>query len=1104
MNILASGSTTWADWSWGGVTTASVSAQLFAGISSVNTQVTVPQWAGWTLRSGSPVSLAGYTALEFDIIVTTVFGTASGNLRIFACPDDNCATEYPNLSVVDFVYSAVPVSACFIPPYPGMQESANPLPPDYMYTTTSVVIPLRDLTGSSSLAAAALARLTITNWDPAAVTFAIDRVRLTGSAALPSAGPAPSSVPPAPSPNPAAPSPSSNPWVMPSPSSNPWVPPSPSSNPWVPPSPSSSQSSIPWVAPSQSSTQSPAPVIAAAKQKGFVMTAWTANGYNSIGMTSTFKQMRRVGITHVQFVVTWFLENLADTNIQRDAQRTPTDASVLAAMAKAKAEGLQVIFKPHVDCKDGSWRAYIGQQYYSESQWQAWFSSYTSFITYYASLSNQVGAWGFNMGTELDHTQQRESNWRSVVAAVRGIYPGPVWYGANWDAAMQSSHNWWDALDYLGIDAYNPLSGSGVRSYVSSWQGMYSQFAAWQAKWNKKVLFAEVGYASFDQAASQPWACCSGKPNLQIQADLFQAFFSSAWVQPWMAGAYWWAWDASSTGGRCSTGFDVAAKASTLQALANGYGGYLPAPGSAPSSGYASPYTIYANGATSWQQWSWSSKIWLQGGSSSAYPGNSNSISFQIYANGALSFYNPTPVALSQYSALELDIQIWDSSYSTALLIWLCEDDSCNTVTPRLPLVDYTPTSSGSVCSLPTYWASSGHIQIPLSDFYGGASPSSVNAQVRRFVLGAIGDSTIYGYVDNIRFTSPTSWSVTATSSASRTASSSVTVSASVNLATSLSPTLAGSVLTAKDSACAMRRAVAMAADVDISDVSVASMVTGDSALTFDADAAVNTYDCVPATERRRLAQPVASPSSIPSVVPARSAQPAPSGPPSQPSGASGTGNSSVYVSSTALTFAIDVSSKLPSGSQAGAPSSSAAKAALVSLVSGLSSSLGQGGDWLDQLVVTVSATTGAAVAVGPGAVALQLSGSQATLDAVNSAWTGPIEPDAPAAPASSPLSSAAIGGIAAGAAVIAAVIAGVAIGAARRRSARNAANAAAVAEPVVIALTPIKRDSVNPLGSTAGRARHLATPSNAPHRGTERQDAALIAQSVRTKSSSK
>jgi len=43
------------------------------------------------------------------------------------------------------------------------------------------------------------------------------------------------------------------------------------------------------------------------------------------------------------------------------------------------------------------------------------------------------------------------------LAQVRAVYKGKLWYGANWGSYIWEVA-WFDAVDYIGCDAYYPLS----------------------------------------------------------------------------------------------------------------------------------------------------------------------------------------------------------------------------------------------------------------------------------------------------------------------------------------------------------------------------------------------------------------------------------------------------------------------------------------------------------------------------------------------------------------------------------------------------------------------------------------------------------------------
>lgn len=73
-------------------------------------------------------------------------------------------------------------------------------------------------------------------------------------------------------------------------------------------------------------------LIAAAQAKlpGYIALTWSSEGF--LTSEPIFAAMAESGVKYVQLVVTQFMKDLTDTQIIRDADRTPTDESVVFAM----------------------------------------------------------------------------------------------------------------------------------------------------------------------------------------------------------------------------------------------------------------------------------------------------------------------------------------------------------------------------------------------------------------------------------------------------------------------------------------------------------------------------------------------------------------------------------------------------------------------------------------------------------------------------------------------------------------------------------------------------------------------------------------------------
>ncbi|MCK4735752.1 MAG: PKD domain-containing protein, partial [Methanophagales archaeon] len=182
-----------------------------------------------------------------------------------------------------------------------------------------------------------------------------------------------------------------------------------------------------------------------------------------------------------------------------------------------------------------------------QSKWNEWFSSYEQFILHYADLAEKNNCEQFCVGVEYKGTVQRENNWRDIIEKVKEHYTGPITYASNWD--NYQNINWWDAsaLDFVGIDAYFPLteeSDPSVEELKGGWKKWEEEIESWQQRVNKSIIFTEIGYCSLDGTNIEPWNWTySDIVDLQEQADCYNATFQTFWNKPWLAGIYLWMWD---------------------------------------------------------------------------------------------------------------------------------------------------------------------------------------------------------------------------------------------------------------------------------------------------------------------------------------------------------------------------------------------------------------------------------------------------------------------------------------------------------------------------------------------------------------------------------
>ena len=239
-----------------------------------------------------------------------------------------------------------------------------------------------------------------------------------------------------------------------------------------------------------------------------------------------------------------------------------------------------------------------------------WFNSYTDFAVHFAQMSARHKLPFFIIGDDLasmsydtDQTSarndgqgidippgesrscsgRRDCEWRHVVYAIRhssyqsltgnnlgrktetgGNYSGKLIYTASWMAApADSSSNattpefegvsWWNAVDYIGVDAGFPLLSKqivpDVNTLEQAWQGqgtglagqgnIYHRLEKVADTYNRSVIFTSAGYLTLAGAnnttADLTGAAISQDEQLNDMEALLMAFKGT----PWFAGIFW-------------------------------------------------------------------------------------------------------------------------------------------------------------------------------------------------------------------------------------------------------------------------------------------------------------------------------------------------------------------------------------------------------------------------------------------------------------------------------------------------------------------------------------------------------------------------------------
>jgi hypothetical protein len=276
-------------------------------------------------------------------------------------------------------------------------------------------------------------------------------------------------------------------------------------------------------------------------QRGFALPTWEEGGYDGPQVEQSFREMVEVGATWVQLTPTWEQQARSSSEIAR-TPRTVSDAGLERAITLAHERGLKVFLKPHVDLPNPGQDS---RNNIRPDNREAWFSSYTSFISHYAAIAERLGVEQFAVATELSSTTDSRDAWLQVIRTVRAQYHGTVLYAAGNEYARVP---FWDAVDLIGIDAYWQLSKASttdVPVLQRSWEPLRAALAALSAKYDRKILFTEAGYTSQEGTTTYPsnWRL-SKIPNPTEQAAAYQSLLATFSDQAWWDGVYWWVWNA--------------------------------------------------------------------------------------------------------------------------------------------------------------------------------------------------------------------------------------------------------------------------------------------------------------------------------------------------------------------------------------------------------------------------------------------------------------------------------------------------------------------------------------------------------------------------------
>ena len=270
------------------------------------------------------------------------------------------------------------------------------------------------------------------------------------------------------------------------------------------------------------------------------------NGYLSERSDAALSQLQQLGIDAVAVVPYTFMsapKEIVSLEVPRRAG-SETDEDIAHVVRRARERGMTVLLKPQIWVRQ-SWPGEIEGTTPAEED--RVFREYGEWIRHYALMAQELEVPLFAIGTELAKlTHGHRHRWQTLIEDIRQLYSGKLVYAANWGKEVQQV-DFWDLLDYIGVDFYYPLSAHEHPSdeeLEKGFEAALGQVRALHERHRKPVILTEIGYASTKSPWKKPHASDQEHElSPEDQARAYEiAFRCLADETDWIHGMYWWKW----------------------------------------------------------------------------------------------------------------------------------------------------------------------------------------------------------------------------------------------------------------------------------------------------------------------------------------------------------------------------------------------------------------------------------------------------------------------------------------------------------------------------------------------------------------------------------
>lgn len=270
-------------------------------------------------------------------------------------------------------------------------------------------------------------------------------------------------------------------------------------------------------------------------------------GYGSPAYDRTLVESRAMGATWVAITPFGRVSDLSGSGVDLTFEAPFADnrVAVVHAIEMAHARGLRVMLVPHLWVESGEWRALVDPK--TDDGWARWAESYGHFVRAWAEVAQATRADMLSVGAELRSwvTTPRAPSFAGVIADVRRIYGGVLTYSANWDDVEDTVIL--GDVDVIGVNGFYPLAdepGASAEKLREGGERVRAKVHALAERWQRPVLFTEIGYTTRPDPAVRPWEWPDTMSHVTVdepaQAAAYRGLVAPLLEEPDFAGFFVW------------------------------------------------------------------------------------------------------------------------------------------------------------------------------------------------------------------------------------------------------------------------------------------------------------------------------------------------------------------------------------------------------------------------------------------------------------------------------------------------------------------------------------------------------------------------------------